>query len=114
MESNLFGEVFSKLAANSQYTDAELARRLNVNRSTIGRWKLGIQSPPLSKIAAIASLFNVHPRVFVGDFEDKNTAEDSIKQEMDLLRKFDALDEKGRHTVSLILNLEYDRCVKSE
>lgn len=67
MSFQTFRIVFSKLVDQSGYTDAEIARRLEVNRSTIGRWKSGEQSPPLSKIKDIAMLFGVKPMVFVED-----------------------------------------------
>lgn len=64
---DIFSRVFSELANKSDYTDAELARRLNVNRSTIGRWKNGDLSPKLPMLKNIADLFQVNPLVFVDD-----------------------------------------------
>ena len=67
MSFETFKKVFSSLANKSGLPDAEIARRLDVNRSTIGRWKSGEQSPTLSKIPEIANLFDVHPTVFVDE-----------------------------------------------
>ncbi|KAA1180658.1 LexA family protein [Paenibacillus sp. B2(2019)] len=67
MEKDNFQVVFEKLVKNSSYTDAELSRRLNVNRSTIGRWRRGEISPPLSKIKEIANIFGVSPLKFISD-----------------------------------------------
>ncbi|OME07905.1 MULTISPECIES: XRE family transcriptional regulator [Paenibacillus] len=64
---DIFSKVFSELVSKSNYTDAELARRLNVNRSTIGRWKNGDLSPKLPKLKDIADLFQVNPLIFVDD-----------------------------------------------
>lgn len=62
-----FSKVFSRLISKSELNDAEVARRLNVNKSTISRWKTGEQSPQLSKIKEIALMFGVNPLLFVGD-----------------------------------------------
>ncbi|MNJ34208.1 LexA repressor [compost metagenome] len=62
-----FSKVFSELINKSELNDAEVARRLNVNKSTISRWKTGEQSPHLSKIKEISLMFGVNPLLFVGD-----------------------------------------------
>lgn len=72
-----FSIVFSRLVEKSPHTDAEIARRLDVNRSTISRWKSGDQSPPLSKIPEIAALFDVHPTIFVGESADSQIVAES-------------------------------------
>ncbi|WP_158630162.1 LexA family transcriptional regulator [Cohnella sp. AR92] len=72
MTFETFKVVFAKLVDQSGYSDAEVARRLDVNRSTIGRWKSGEQSPALSKIKEIAALFNVNPMVFVDEGQVKS------------------------------------------
>jgi repressor LexA len=68
MSFDTFKKVFSNLAEKSGYSDAEIARRLGVNRSTISRWKSGEQSPPLPKVKEIADFFGVNPMVFVDEF----------------------------------------------
>ncbi|MGG1673289.1 helix-turn-helix domain-containing protein [Paenibacillus sp. NRS-1783] len=109
MKPTDFNSVFENLVEKSPYSDSEIARRLGVNRSTIGRWKSGEQSPPLSKIPVIAELFGVHPMVFVGGdkSEDDNTAERHF------IRKYKFLDEKGKHTVNTVLDMEFNRVQKS-
>ncbi|WP_438498069.1 LexA family protein [Paenibacillus sp. IHBB 3054] len=70
---DIFSIVFSELAEKSGYTDAELARRLKVNRSTIGRWKSGELSPKLPVLKTIAELFQVNPLIFVDDKYKKSS-----------------------------------------
>ena len=67
MSFDTFKKVFSNLVEKSGYSDAEIARRLGVNRSTISRWKSGEQSPPLPKVKEIANFFGVSPMVFVDE-----------------------------------------------
>ncbi|MEK5415849.1 LexA family protein [Paenibacillus sp. FSL L8-0708] len=64
---DIFSKVFSELADKSGLNDAELARRLDVNRSTIGRWKNGELSPKLPVLKKIADFFQVSPLIFVDD-----------------------------------------------
>lgn len=107
MNTEIFNRVFQSLAEKSGYSDSEIARRLNVNRSTVLRWKTGEQSPPLSKIPQISALFDVHPTVFVGG-EVHKTYDDAQM----LVKKFNALDDKGKHTVKTILEMEFNRVHK--
>lgn len=60
-----FNELFTELAIKHKFSDAELARRLNVDRSTIGRWRKGTLSPSLTTIKEIADIFGVSPLIFV-------------------------------------------------
>lgn len=63
----MFPKVLTNLIEKSGYSDAEIGKRLGVNRSTISRWKSGEQSPPLPKIREIAIFFGVHPTIFVDE-----------------------------------------------
>ena len=44
---------------NKGYTQAELARKLNITRSSINAWELGISTPSTQYIVELANLFNV-------------------------------------------------------
>lgn len=90
MSYQTFKIVFSRLVDKSGYTDAEVGRRLGVNRSTIGRWKSGEQSPPLSKIKDIAALFGVNPMVFVD--ENANSTREVIAESNET---YNAVPTKG-------------------
>lgn len=48
-------------------SDDKLAEAVNVNRTTVSRWRSGERSPKLEKLPEIASIFNVNPQVFIGE-----------------------------------------------
>lgn len=63
---NIFPEVLSNLMEKNDIDDNELGRLVNVNRTTVTRWRKGIRSPKMEKLPEIASVFNVDPRIFIG------------------------------------------------
>jgi len=48
-------------------SDEELGRLVGVNRTTVTRWRTGERSPKMEKLPEISSVFNVDPRIFVGE-----------------------------------------------
>lgn len=80
MERDVFQQTFERLKTQSGLTDAEIARRLDVNRSTVSRWKDGTISPPLSKIKEIANLFGVSPLEFIDDSVEENEVRNTLKK----------------------------------
>lgn len=59
-----FGELFNTLCDQSGKTNAEIARGLDVDKATIGRWRNGERSPKLSSLKEIADYFNVDIQIF--------------------------------------------------
>lgn len=95
----------------------EVAKLVGVASSTIQRYENGsIDNPKLPVLQAIASALNVNP-VWLAK-EDapmkKNTNKIKIyevkKEEFELINKYNSLDERGKHTVNTVLNMEYNRC----
>lgn len=52
-------ERIKTIRQNKGYTQAELARKLNITRSSINAWELGISTPSTQYIIELANLFNV-------------------------------------------------------
>jgi transcriptional regulator with XRE-family HTH domain len=74
-----------------------------------------IDNPKLPVLQAIASALNVNP-VWLAKEEapmevniNKNKVEIN-KEDFELINKYNSLDEKGKHTVNTVLNMEYNRC----
>lgn len=59
-----FGKLFNRLCEQSGKNNAEIARGLNVDKATIGRWRSGERSPKLSSLSEIADYFNVDIKIF--------------------------------------------------
>ena len=94
----------------------EVAKLVGVASSTIQRYENGsIDNPKLPVLQAIASALNVNP-VWLAKEEapmevniNKNKVEIN-KEDFELINKYNSLDEKGKHTVNTVLNMEYNRC----
>ncbi|MFR0781307.1 MAG: helix-turn-helix domain-containing protein [Zhenhengia sp.] len=98
----------------------ELSEKTNIGKSAISQYLSGKVIPKQDKIYLMAKALNVNEAWLMGyDVEmsritisyNKTSAPSIIKpKEKELLDKYRALDEKGQHTVSTILDMEYNRC----
>lgn len=92
----------------------ELANKLGYkSRSTINKIESGTNDIPQSKIKAFADALKTTPAYLMGWDTSSNKKEKEItltESEMEHLLKYRQLDEKGQHTVSTILEMEYNRC----
>lgn len=94
----------------------ELAHKLGKNRATIYRYEGNeIENLPITVLEPLSKVLKTTPAYLMG-WENSPTSK-IIKtdtaislSEKNILRKYRQLDEKGQHTVSTILDMEYNRC----
>ncbi|MHC5215240.1 helix-turn-helix domain-containing protein [Enterococcus sp. LJL128] len=67
---SLFSDKLSSLMKSRDMSDDELGNLVGVNRTTITRWRTGERSPKMEKLPEIASVFQVDPRIFIGEIEN--------------------------------------------
>ncbi|MGK9299730.1 helix-turn-helix transcriptional regulator, partial [Melissococcus plutonius] len=67
-----FSANLSYLMDQKDISDEKLASLINVNRTTVSRWRSGDRSPKMEKLSEIAQVFNVDPRIFVGESPAKD------------------------------------------
>lgn len=93
-------------------TIEEVAKQLSVSKPTMQRYESGVISNiPSDKIEKLAEILDTTPSALMGwDNENNNKASSLTSEQKLLLKKFDSLDDMGKHTVNTILNLEYKRC----
>ena len=60
-----FQEEFKRLREQNNLTQAELAKALNISRSTVGMYEQGNRRPDFETLEAIADYFNVSMSVFL-------------------------------------------------
>lgn len=94
---NIFSKKLTELMERDKINDENLGEMLNVNRTTISRWRSGARSPKLLKLEEIAKIFNVDTSVFVAPTFQKD-------YDSDLLNKENGI--KSQHTESVIPKLE--------
>ena len=94
-------------------TQEELATKLGYkNKSTIAKIENGTNDIVQSKVVEFANALNTSASYLMG-WEDKtqNVQLTQISQlDKDLLHKYHHIDDKGRHTVDTVLEMEYNRC----
>ncbi|MDO4325146.1 MAG: helix-turn-helix domain-containing protein [bacterium] len=61
-----FQNIFKNMRVSSGYTQAEIAEKLGVSRSTIGMYETGAREPDFETLEAIADLFNVDTDYLLG------------------------------------------------
>ncbi|MGL4695234.1 helix-turn-helix domain-containing protein [Enterococcus larvae] len=67
---SLFSDKLSYLMKTRDMNDDELGSIVGVNRTTVTRWRTGERSPKMEKLPEIAAVFQVDPRIFVGEADD--------------------------------------------
>ncbi len=94
-------------------TQEELAAKLGYkNKSTIAKIENGTNDIVQSKVVEFANALNTSVSYLMGWKEESQVQlQPQINQsEQSLLRKYRSLDDKGKHTVDTILEMEYNRC----
>ena len=69
----LFAQRLSKLLADNDMTQADLANMLGVSESTVGKWILKKAFPRMSIIEKLSVIFNRPKAYFYDDHEDRQT-----------------------------------------
>ena len=97
----MFCDKFKKLRLKNDYTQAELAKKLNVSQPTIASWEAGKRIPKWKNIKKIAEIFNVSPESLIDEMEEKPENETFISTKESILdiiskaaRIFSESDEK--------------------
>ena len=67
----MFCDKFKKLRLKNDYTQSELAKKLNVSQPTIASWEAGKRIPKWKNIKKIAEIFNVSPESLIDEMEEK-------------------------------------------
>ncbi|WP_063779771.1 helix-turn-helix domain-containing protein [Paenibacillus sp. FSL P4-0081] len=93
----------------------EVGNIVGVGKSTVRKWETGsIENMKRDKIALLAKALQTTPLFIMGveETETSNIVEFN-DFEIKLIEKYRELDEKGKHTVNTVLNMEYNRLRKS-
>jgi transcriptional regulator with XRE-family HTH domain len=93
----------------------EVGDIVGVSKSTVRKWETGyIENMKRDKIALLAKALQTTPLYIMG-IKDVVVSEEPIsftKSEKELVHKYRNIDDKGKHTVDTVLEMEYIRCNK--
>jgi transcriptional regulator with XRE-family HTH domain len=100
----------------------EIGNIVGVSKSTVRKWETGyIENMKRDKIALLAKALQTTPLFIMGiedealptiDHDQKHKK--LSKSEQNLLDKYNSIDDKGKHTINTVLDMEYIRCNKSK
>lgn len=90
----------------------EVGNMVGVGKSTVRKWETGyIENMRRDKIELLAKALKTTP-LFIMGVDEERLAEKKPSlspEETELLNKYRALDDKGKHTVNTVLDMEYFR-----
>lgn len=99
---NNFANNLKHLRVQAGMTQEELAKKINKDYSTIGKWELGQRSPIMSDIVKLADIFNVPLNTLVTD--DFTKINEPIDETEILFNKYkDHLTDKDKMIIKTIL-----------
>lgn len=62
----MLSDRIKQLREQAQLSQAELARRLDVTRSSVNAWEMGLSAPTIQYVVAMAKLFHVSADYLLG------------------------------------------------
>lgn len=117
MDNKELGNRIKNRRLELRLTLKEVAKLVGVASSTIQRYENGsIDNPKLPVLQAIASALNVNPVWLAKEDAPMEVNINKIEiheinnENFELINKYNSLDEKGKHTVNTVLDMEYNRC----
>ena len=110
----LFKDRLREARLSKGMTQAELAERIGVVKSTVAGYETGRSEPNMEKFAQIMSVLNIDANSLLRDeMAGECAQEDGPSFEaMRLAEQFDRLDEHGKHMLSLVAEAERERMEK--
>ena len=73
-----FQNIFKRLRTSSRLTQAEMAEKLGISRSTIGMYETGAREPDFETLERIADFFNVDTDYLLGRTEKTSILPETI------------------------------------
>lgn len=80
------GLLLKELRSEAGYTQAQIAKKLNVSTVTVGRWENNYKMPSIGRLIELSVLFNVPLNYLVGIEQEKSIVIDNLtKRQQNLL-----------------------------
>ena len=96
----MIADRIKELRQQAGWTQAELARKLNITRSSVNAWEMGISIPSTQVIVELSALFCVPTDYLLGVSEKPSANLDDLTEEqtkiiLSLLRYFNSINGKN-------------------
>ena len=104
MNNNL-GKIISELRSKRNYTQKDLADKLNVSDKAISRWETGMSIPHVDTLVRISKLFKVPLQDLIVAAESSEDNNDQLVQ--DVIKEFTIRDGKKSKLIAFILTIAF-------
>lgn len=89
----MISDKIKTLRLSCNLTQADLARKLNITRSSVNAWEMGISTPSTTYLVELAQLFHVSTDYLLGlsynsSLDISNLSEEEIRIIYDLVKYF--------------------------
>jgi transcriptional regulator with XRE-family HTH domain len=91
MEVCMIADKIKLLREASHLTQTELAKKLNITRSSVNAWEMGISVPSTTYLIELALLFHVSTDFLLG-LEQNNTIDISTLSEREAILVYELVD----------------------
>ncbi|MFI3168340.1 MAG: helix-turn-helix transcriptional regulator [Faecalibacterium sp.] len=90
----MIADTIKQLRERTGFTQSELAKKLNITRSSVNAWEMGISAPSTQYIVELADIFKVTTDYILGvsDYEVLNISNLTEKQMKALYAVIDAFE----------------------
>ena len=99
-----FGQRLALLRNQRSLSQAELAKQLNMPQSTYANYEIGKRKITLELIMQFSRFYSVSPTFLVTGQEHFESDMTVSLSEINLIKKYRALNERGKEAVDLVLN----------
>lgn len=107
------GDRIKEIRKKLGMSQVDFADKINVSKQTLYKYENNIiTNIPSDKIEAVSKIGNVSPSYLMG-WDEPLEQKMISRLDQDLLNKYHYIDEKGKHTIDTVLDMEYNRCQKT-
>ena len=106
MTREQFSEKLKENRTRTGYSQTEVALKIGRPQQTIASWESGKGQPDPDTLVKLLKIYGVSPNHF---FEYKE-ADSFSPAESEHIKKYRTLDEYGKESVDVVLDVEYKRC----
>lgn len=102
-----FGKRLAEMRQQINLSQKSIADKLEIPQSTYAGYETGSRKIPLELIVRLSKILNISPTVLILG-KEINIINDFTASELELIKKYRALDERGKATVDNTLEKEYE------
>lgn len=106
MTKEEIGKILKSAREHVGLTQAQVALKLGKRQQVIGNWETGYAQPDANTLFVLCDMYGISiDDTFGGGRHVKVTT-----AEMDIIRKYRALDAHGQKAIAALLDIELERC----